>query len=105
MASTLIPVRSNEQRLAALKRANVIRSTRAAWKRDVKAGRCDPWPTLIEPPAEFQTMRVYTALLALPAVGRSKAQEALKRAGVSPAKTLGGMTARQRSQLMALVRR
>lgn len=103
--STMVPARTVEQRRAALKWANEIRSARAAWKKDVKAGRRDPMPFLIEPPSEFETMKIYAALLAMPKIGRTKAQTILRITRVSPAKTLGGMTARQRAEVVSMVPR
>lgn len=105
------PERSLEQRLDALKVANVIRVFRADWKREVKLGDreiLEPLHTLAE--AEegeetmWDTMRVLDYLLGIPRVGRTKANKFLTAARISPSKTLGGMTARQRSELEGVVR-
>lgn len=97
------PVRSPEQRASALAHANAIRSARAQWKRDVRTRQADPVAVVLDPPAEFESMRVLEVLLAMPKVGRVKADVMLRRAGVSPSKRLGGLTVRQRAQLVALL--
>jgi hypothetical protein len=102
MTATMIPTtppRTIEQRLKALANANRIRSHRAGLKRDVKAGRTDPLKQLLDPPAELGTMKVCDLLLAVPKVGRVKVNRALVMCRISPSKTLGGMTDRQRREL------
>lgn len=103
MSATATPQRSLTQRMEALQQANEIRTTRAAWKRDVKAGRADPLVVLAEPPAEFASMKVFDALMALPKVGRVKALTLLRSAQASPSKTLAGLSERQRNELVLLL--
>jgi hypothetical protein len=91
----------------ALERANEIRSRRAEWKKDVKAGRVTTAQALVllaDPPAEFESMKVFDLLLALRKVGRVKANKLLQRARISPSKTLGGLTRRQTDELLGLMR-
>lgn len=95
------PERSLKQRLAALERANRIRSTRAVLKRDLRAGRIT-MQTLLDH-EDCATMKVVDALLAMPKVGRTKAHRALATARLSPSKTLSGLTARQRHELLDLL--
>lgn len=103
-AATSAPSRSIEQRMDALRRANEIRTTRAHWKIAVKRREIDPLDVLEEPPAEFETAKVIDVLLAMPKIGRVKANTLLRRAAVSPSKTLGGMTDRQRHELVSMLR-
>lgn len=98
------PERSIEQRMAALEKANAIRTQRAAWKRAVKRREVDPLAVLADPPAEFASMKVLDALLAMPKVGRVKASSMLRLAQASPSKTLAGLSERQRGALLALMR-
>lgn len=99
------PERSLDQRLAALDRANEIRMARAQLKRDVKAGRRSVRDVLLDPPDWAATMHVLDLLLAAPKVGRVKANKVLQLSRVSPSKTLGGMTTRQRVGVAAMLRR
>lgn len=102
---TAAPDRSLTQRMDALKRANDVRTKRAQLKRDVKADR-DPRPVLDQlraPAEEFESMKVFDALLALPKVGRVKANKWLQRCRISPSKTIGGLSYRQRHELLALM--
>jgi hypothetical protein len=91
------PVRSFQQRLDALGEANRIRTFRAGLKRDLKAGRLSFLDVLRNP--DCATMKVIDVLLAMPKIGRVKADKALRGAKVSPAKTCGGITDRQLGEL------
>ena len=94
----------NEQYMQALAQANVIRCWRAELKKDIRRGRTPAVGVLESPPRQAQTMRVLDLLLAMPKVGRVKANRMLRSAGVSPSATLGGLSERQRAGLLALVR-
>jgi hypothetical protein len=95
------PERTQEQRRAALRKANGVRSARKLLKREIKACRRSVLDVLAQPPAEAESMRVFDLLLAAPKVGRVKASKVLHRAGVSPSKTVSGITERQRRELLA----
>lgn len=97
------PERSLAQRLEALQNANRIRSARSQLKRDVKAGRFKVAELVAAPPEFTDTMKIFDLLLAVPKVGRVKANKWLSRARVSPSKTLGGLSERQRLELVALI--
>jgi hypothetical protein len=99
------PERSLLQRLDALKRANDIRTRRAQLKRDLKAGRISIHQLLLDPPAYLETAKVFDMLLAVPKYGRVKANKVLTQCRISPSKTIGGLSERQRSELVALLRR
>lgn len=106
-SAALAPSRSLTQRMDALRRANDVRTARADLKRKVKAKR-DPAPIvaqLVEPGDRFETMKVFDALLAMPKVGRVKANKILAAARVSPSKTIGGLSDRQRREVLALLGR
>jgi hypothetical protein len=97
----LVPERTLEQRMVALKGANRIRQARAEWKRMVRRH-----PELRLAPFEdraFETMKVIDYLLALPKVGRVKANKTLVQTRISPSKTIGGLTERQRVELMSML--
>ncbi|HEY6522921.1 MAG TPA: integration host factor, actinobacterial type [Solirubrobacteraceae bacterium] len=99
------PERSLVQRMEALQRANDIRSRRAQLKRDLKAGRTPIHELLLDPPEYVQTAKVFDLLLAVPKYGRVKVNKILGQCRISPSKTLGGLSERQRGELVALLRR
>ena len=99
------PERSLEQRMEALQRANDIRSRRAQLKRDLKAGRTPIHELLLQPPDYLMTAKVFDLLLAVPKYGRVKVNKILSQCRISPSKTLGGLSERQRGELVALLRR
>jgi hypothetical protein len=101
----LAPERSYRQRMDALERANYIRSCRAQLKLDVKAGRTALTDQLLAPPAELESMKIFDLLLAAPKWGRVKVNKVLARVKVSPSKTVGGLSERQRRELAEAVRR
>ncbi len=97
--------RSREQQLRALQQANEVRSARAKLKQDLAAGKLELAPILAEPPPCVRTARVRDLLLALPSVGSVKAGRILTQCGIAHSKTLAGLTARQRAELIDLVHR
>lgn len=102
-AQHLPPERALAQRMEALDRANDVRTRRAQTKKDVKARRVDVHHLLEDPPAELDTMKVFQLLLAVPKIGRVKANKLLQQARVSPSKTVGGLSPRQRDELLHLI--
>ena len=99
------PERSLSQRMDALKRANEIRTRRAALKRDLKAGRTQIHGLLLDPPEYLQTAKVFDLLLAVPKYGRVKVNRILTQCRISPSKTIGGLSERQRGELVSYLRR
>ena len=89
----------------ALERANKIRTARAQLKRDLKAGKVSIQKLLLEPPAYLETAKVFDMLLAVPKYGRVKANKVLVQCRISPSKTIGGLSERQRTELVSLLRR
>src|SRR5213082_655853 len=99
------PERSLTQRMDALKRANEIRTRRANLKRDLKAGRQQIHGLLLDPPEYLQTAKVFDLLLAVPKYGRVKVNRILTQCRISPSKTIGGLSERQRNELVSYLRR
>jgi hypothetical protein len=99
-ANASVPGRSREQRLRALQLANEIRSARAQLKKDLASGKIDPAQILAQPPEYLRTARVRDVLLALPKIGSVKAGRILADCGIAHSKTLGGLTERQRTELL-----
>lgn len=102
---TSAPERTPNQRMDALQRANEIRSRRAQLKRDLKAGRASIHKLLLDPPEWVATAKVFDMLLAVPKYGRVKANKILTTCRISPSKTIGGLSQRQRDELIASLRR
>ena len=105
LAKTAAPERSLVQRMDALSKANEIRTRRAQLKRDLKAGRTSIHKMLLQPPEWIETAKVLDMLLAVPKYGRVKAYKILTQCRISPSKTIGGLSERQRSELVTLLRR
>lgn len=93
---TLTATRS--QSLDALERANWVRSKRAEEKRRMSPSLAAD--LLLSPPDWMASMKAWDLLLAVPRVGRVKANRILRSCQVSPSKTLGGMSDRQRRELV-----
>lgn len=97
--------RSHIQRMDALARANHIRSERAQLKRELKAGRVSIAELLVQPPSCVDTAKVFDLLLAVPRYGRVKVNKVLAHCRISPSKTVGGLSERQRAELVTMLRR
>jgi hypothetical protein len=99
------PERSLLQRMDALQRANQIRTRRAQLKKDLKAGRVSIQTLLLDPPEYVLTAKVFDMLLAVPKYGRVKVNKVLQQCRISPSKTIGGLSQRQRTELVGQLRR
>jgi hypothetical protein len=88
--------------MEALKRANDIRVRRAQLKKDLKLGRVHVYEILRNPPEYVATAKVFDILMAVPKFGRVKATRYLNQARISQSKTVGGLSDRQRTELIAL---
>jgi S13-like protein len=97
--------RSLDQRMEALRRANDIRSKRAQLKRDLKGNKVKIQTLLMDPPEYVQTAKVIDMLMAVPKYGRVKTNRILNQCRISPSKTIGGLSERQRAELVAQLRK
>lgn len=104
-SSLAAPERSLDQRMEALKRANDIRTARAKLKKDLKANRASIQTILLDPPEYVLTAKVFDMLLAVPKYGRVKTNRILNQCRISPSKTIGGLSERQRAELISQLRR
>ena len=98
------PHRSRAARLDALERANATRARRVQLKRDLKSGRTAIHGLLLDPPGFLETAKVFDLLLAVPTYGRVKVNRLLAQCRISPSKTVGGLSRRQRDELVQLLR-
>jgi hypothetical protein len=99
------PLRSLDQRMEALKRANDIRVRRAQLKKDLKTGSVSIDDILRQPPEYVSTAKVFDILMAVPKFGRVKAARFLNQCRISQSKTVGGLSERQRAELIGLFNR
>lgn len=94
------PDRTTDQRIEALNLANDIRSKRAELKVRLRTGKTSVVSVISSPPPYALTMTVFDLLKATPKIGKVKATRILADCRISPSKTLGGQTARQRTELI-----
>jgi hypothetical protein len=87
--------------MEALSRANHVRSQRAALKGRLKSGEVSIVSVIENPPDYMQTAKIVDVLMAAPKYGRVKAARVMERCRVSPSKTVGGLSDRQRRELIA----
>src|SRR4029078_11155870 len=99
------PVRSLDQHMDALKRANDVRVKRAKLKKDLKDGRVRIETILGRPPEYVETAKVTDILMGVPQFGRVKAARFLNTCRISQSKTVGGLSDRQRTELIDLFNR
>jgi hypothetical protein len=99
------PLRSLDQRMEALKRANDIRVRRAKLKKDLKEGHVRIETIVLDPPEYVSTAKVFDMLMAVPKLGRVKAARMLNQCRISQSKTVGGLSERQRAELVSLFNR
>ena len=99
------PLRSLDQRMDALKRANDVRVKRAQLKKDLKEGKVRIEQILGNPPEYVSTAKVIDILMAVPKFGRVKAARFLNTCRISQSKTVGGLSDRQRAELIGLFKR
>jgi hypothetical protein len=99
------PSRSLDQRMDALRRANDIRVKRAQLKKDLKLGQLRIDEILRDPPEYVSTAKVLDMLMAVPKFGQVKAKRYLNQCRISESKTVGGLSDRQRTELIGLFSR
>ena len=91
--------------MKALNKANEIRTARAQLKRDLKAGKVKIEKLLLDPPEYVMSAKAFDMILAVPKYGRVKANRILSQCRISPSKTIGGLSQRQRAELVQMLRR
>lgn len=77
-----------------------MRTRRAQLKIDLKRGRVSIVDLIADPPPYLASAKVMGLLRALPGVGPIRATRLLERCQVSLTKSVGGLSERQRSQLV-----
>jgi hypothetical protein len=100
-----MPARSLDQRLSALQRANETRFARSQLKKELATGICRIDQLLAEVPELARGAKVSELLLAVPKLGRVRVSRLMRQCRISEAKTLAGLSERQRAELIAYLRR
>ena len=91
--------------MRALQHANEIRSGRARLKNELALGKAQIEEIIAQPPEPAKTAKVYDLLLALPKIGPAKATRCLTHCRIAHQKTVGGLSERQRHDLIGLLHR
>lgn len=94
-----------ERRMIALRRANQVRALRAKLKQDLREGTVRLEQILASGADYLATAEVFDLLVAVPKIGPVKADHLLTIARISPSKTVGALSARQRARLIDLLSR
>lgn len=100
MAEPTPPERTEDQRQAALLRANQIRAQRSTDKQRLRQGGLDARELLRDPPEHWLKARAADVMLAVPAIGHTKVERILRQLQISPSRTLQGLTPDQRQRLI-----
>ena len=99
------PRRSADQRREALAHANRVRTQRAALKADLKRGDVSIAALIGDPPECLASAKIMEVLMALPGYRHTKAAQLLERCRVSPRKSVGGLTERQRAEIIMTLKK
>jgi S13-like H2TH domain len=94
-----------ERRMIALRQANQVRGSRAKLKQDLREGTVRLEQILATGADYLATAEVFDLLIAVPKTGPVKAGRLLTIARISPSKTVGGLSGRQRASLIELLSR
>ena len=100
-----VPKRSPQQRREALEAGNHVRIQRALLKADLKRGDRSLADLLANPPGYLVSAKVLAVIMALPRYGRMLATGLLESCRINPSKTVGGLSERQRRELLRALQR
>jgi hypothetical protein len=91
------------RRMGALRRANEVRHQRAEIKQGLRSSKIRIADLLVDPSPSLSTARLSKVLLAVPGYGQVRVDRLLKRLRISPLKTIGALSDRQREELVKAV--
>jgi len=94
-----LPVQTPEQQQESLRKANEARAARSAALKALKAGEVTMPEVLADKESPLQRAFVRQLLLALPGVGKVRADLVLERTGIDPRRRVRGLGERQRKAL------
>jgi guanylate kinase len=100
-----VPIRTEEQRASALLQAMEVRRQRAALRLALKAGQASGAAIIRSAglSGEWQGVRVRWLLESLPRIGPARADSIMRMLGVAETRRLGGLTDRQRDELIGAI--
>lgn len=101
MARNPLPQLTAEQREHNRMSAIEARKERARMLSGVRDGRVDPQGVLMRRDRVARRTRVEALMKAVPGVGPSRAEAAMRELGISPRRRVGGLGPRQRERLGA----
>ena len=104
-AVSVASTRLLERRMIALRQANQVRGRRAKLKQDLREGIVQLEQILSTGADYLATAEVFDLLVAVPKIGPVKAGRLLTIARISPSKTVGALSGRQRARLIELLNR
>jgi hypothetical protein len=104
-ALSVASARLLERRTIALRQANQVRSLRAKLKQDLREGTVRLEQILATSPGYLASAEVCDLLVAVPKIGPVNAAHLLTIARISPSKTVGALSERQRARLIELLSR
>src|SRR5450759_1372776 len=99
--SNTAPERSLDQRMDALGRANQVRTRRAALNADLKRGDASIRDVFVSSLDFLLIAKVVYLLMAAPKFGRVKSARIMEQCRISASKTIGGLSERQRAELLS----
>ena len=97
--------RLHDRRMTALSQANQVRGSRAKLKQDLREGTARLEQILATGADYLASAEVFDLLVAVPKIGPVKADYLLTLARISPSKTVGALSERQRARLIELLSR
>ena len=95
-----LPTLTDEQRKAALEKAAQARHARAELREKVKTGKVSLKEVLDSTDPIAERMKVSALIESLPGYGKAKAAKIMDELGISAARRVKGLGARQREQLL-----
>lgn len=95
-----LPQLTDEQRKAALEKAAQARHERAELREKIKSGKVTLQDVLDSDDPIASRMKVSTLIESLPGYGKAKAAKIMDELGISAARRVKGLGARQREQLV-----
>jgi hypothetical protein len=95
--------RLHERRMTALRQANQVRGLRAKLKQDLREGTVRLEQILATGTDYLASAEVFDLLVAVPKIGPVNADHLLTIARISPSKTVGALSGRQRTRLIELL--
>jgi hypothetical protein len=95
--------RTVASRDASLRLANQVRCARARMKLQLRAGALEAAVLVHTPPDYLASMKTWKFLHALPGWGPSRVRKVMRQVGIAEGKTIGGLSSRQRDELVLLL--